>query len=47
MGKLNRGTMLKTSAFLLFTGAACCTALPGAVLMGVAGASCLLLDLNR
>jgi hypothetical protein len=40
-------TMLKTAAFLLFAGAACSTALPASVLMGVAGASFLLLDHNR
>ena len=39
--------MLKTAAFLLFAGAACSTALPASVLMGVAGASFLLLDHNR
>jgi hypothetical protein len=39
--------MFKTAAFLLFAGAACSTALPASLLMGLGGASFLLLDHNR
>jgi len=39
--------MLKTAAFLLLAGAACSTALPASVLMGVHGAALLWLDHNR
>jgi len=39
--------MLKTAAFVLFAGAACSTALPLSVLLGLSGASFLFLDHNR
>jgi hypothetical protein len=44
---LNQGTMLKTFAFILFAGAACSTALPASILMGLHGAALLWCDHNR
>jgi hypothetical protein len=39
--------MLKTAAFVLFAGAACCTALPASILLGMHGAALLWVDHNR